>query len=177
MTFPAQISEFALKYFAAESRAAKGVRRGLAFRTVDKKAIARECKVLLESGIADNVAQLAEDLSNFKPGNPPSCHIYRLTAFAEVAGVTYPRSKRPSPTWLHDKPQVKTFDIRKELGASFQKALVSGMTMKTILGHANEVLIEANNEAQAGTVKLGLQALMRNTGLTAGQIADIAQGL
>ena len=182
MILPQPIKEFAQKYFSAESRASGNVCRGVVFRTIDKKSLARECKVLLESGAVEHLNQLAIDLSTYQPGNPPSCHTYRLNAFAEVAGITYPRYKRPaapktaSTVLVHRSPS-HGFDIRAELGASFAKALGNGMTLSTIQAHAKEVLVDCHYKVQVDKATTGLQELIRNTGISATQIAQIAHRL
>jgi hypothetical protein len=191
MILPQPINEFAQKYFAAESRASYSHDgRRLSFRTVDKKALARECKVLLESGAVEHLHQLSTDLTSYNPTNPPETHTYRLNAFAEVVGIKYPRYKRPSaskaepkasslatPAQVVHRAPAHGFDIREELGASFSKALVNGMTLSTIQAHAKEVLVDCHYKVQVGKATTGLQELMRNTGMTASQIAQIAHRL
>lgn len=185
MNLPQPIKEFAQKYFAAESRAEVSHGNRLSFRTVDKKALARECKVLLDSGIVDNLNQLSHDLTSYNPSNPPESHTYRLNAFADVLGIKYPRYKRSTaPTvaqpvavapLVHRAPP--RFDIRAELGASFAKALDNGMTLNTLQTYAKEVLLDSHHKVQVGKATSVLQELMLNTGMTASQIAQIANRL
>lgn len=182
---PQQIEEFAQKYFAAEARAESHTNHGLIFRTIDKKNLARECKLLLDSGIVENLHQLTTDLSHYNPRFEPSTHTTRLRSFAALVGIKYPLHKR----WGADKPGSKAlasvvhrtpahgFDIRAELGSSFSKALVNGMTLSTIQNHATEVLVDCHNKVQVGKATTGLQELMRNTGMSASQIAQIAHAL
>lgn len=177
---PSQIQEFAEKYFAAESRA-DICNSGKVFRAVDKKMIARECKFLLDSGVSENIRQLSQDLSNYKRGLLPSGHITRLYAFARYAGVVYGPSKHPrqpaaSTQVVHRAPSP-AFDIRAALTSSFSTALSSGMSLHVLQSHAREALVDSNRQIQVSKATAGLQDLMRNTGMTASQIVDIATSL
>ncbi|MNI57220.1 hypothetical protein D3C73_1122700 [compost metagenome] len=148
------------------------------FRPVDKKALARECKVLLESGIVDHMRQLSIDLSNYKEGTPPATHVSRLNNFAKEIGLVYGprkvvREEIRRPVVLATGP----FDFRAELSTSFSKALRTGMPMATLMSHAQEVLVDCNYQVQAAKATTGLQELMRDTGMSASQIAQIAHAL
>lgn len=186
MTLPRQIEEFAEKYFAAEERASDYQGAGRSFRVVDQKMLARECKLLLESGVVENMHQLTLDLSHYKPGVHPASHNTRLRNFAKCAGITYPRYEwqpkvkaAPAPV-VHRAPTHYTAPaqgIRAELTESFAKWLSSGVSLSALQAEAQEALVASNHKIQVGKVTNGLQDLMRTTGMTPGQLADIARNL
>lgn len=180
MKLPQQIEEFAQKYFAAQARAEVHSNHGLIFRTIDKKNLARDCKVLLDSGVVENLWQLTADLTRFDSSYAPGTHGNRLRNFAALVGIKFPNGNRATavaPASVVHRTPAHGFDIRVELGNSFSKALVSGMPLSTIQAHAKEVLVDCHNKVQVGKATDALQELMRNTGMSASQIAQLAQAL
>lgn len=179
---PVAVETFAQKYFAAEARGLPRRGFGTTFRTKDKLILAAECKALLDSGAVDTLNQLSQDLEDYTDGDghPRVTHTYRLNAFAKVAGIEYPmRAMAPAeatPMVVH-RTHAPAFGIRAELSESFAKWLEKGMSLSAIQAEAQEVLVACNHKVQVGKVTSNLQDLMRSTGMTAGQLADIARSL
>lgn len=177
---PHKIEQFAQQYFAAQDRAESFGRTGKSFRSVDKKALARECKVLLESGECEHLWQLAQDLSEYQPGYQAITHVGRLNAFADHANVTYGRCKIPAEAPVKrdvvairvDYPEM-TYSPRSDLALTFCKALENGMSVKELENHAQEVLVFANRQVQKGKIATSLDELIRSSGLTRREVADI----
>lgn len=177
---PQQIEQFAQQYFAAQDRADSFGRTGKSFRSVDKKALARECKVLLESGACEHLWQLAQDLSAYKPGYQAITHVGRLNAFADHANVTYGRCPTPAVAPVKrdvvamrvDFPKM-TYNPRSDIALTFCKALENGMSVKDLESHAQEALVFANRQVQKGKIASSLDELIRTSGLSRREVADI----
>lgn len=175
---PHQIEQFAQKYFAAQDIAGVTSGWGKSFRPVDKKALARECKVLLESGAVENLWQLANDLSRYKPGFQAITHVGRLNAFARHSNVVYGRYKAPHEAKPAQPKVVATipgprFNPRPSLATAFIGALESGLTVKELSEHAQEALVFANRQVQKGRIATSLEELIRSSGLSRREVADI----
>lgn len=183
---PVEIENFAKKYFAAEARAVHREDFGLSFHEKDKRTLAHECKAILASGIIGSMNKLSQVLEDYGNGHRVT-HTYRLHAFAKAAGIKYPSirevqeaAEKARKAVVHRTPTHSTapaLSIRAELSASFQKWLSSGMTLASIQAEAQQVLVDCNHKLQVGKVTTGLHELMRNTGLTPNQLADIARSL
>lgn len=183
---PVAVETFAQKYFAAEARGLPRRGFGTTFRTKDKLILAAECKALLDSGAVDTLNQLSQDLEDYTDGDghPRVTHTYRLNAFAKLAGIEYPmrpmERSAATPAVVHRAPThyaVPTQGIRAELAESFAKWLSSGMSLSALQAEAQEALVASNHKVQVGKVTTSLQDLMRTTGMTPGQLADIARSL
>lgn len=172
-----EITEFAKHYFASEARAKAGRARGLCFRSIDKKELARECSQMLSSGSIDSITHLAHELESLS-GVSNRTHLTRLREFARTAGITYPsgRTTKCFPP-VARAATSKVSDIRRELGNSFTKALRSGVTLINLQKQVNEVLLDCNKQQQESKVTDHLKNLMNSTGLTSSQLAEIANRL
>jgi hypothetical protein len=51
------------------------------------------------------------------------------------------------------------------------------MSLNAIQNYAKEVLVDCHHKVQVSKATTGLQELMRNTGMTASQIAQLAHAL
>lgn len=180
MNLPQPIKEFAQKYFVAQDRAVVVPKYGTQFLKKDRKELARECKFLLESGGVENLHQLSIDLHSVRPTLTPGAHRGRLERFAKQYNIKF--GKAPKEAKVASKAQAPvlrktaevTTGIRAELSMSFQKWLAQGMSLNAIQAEAQEVLLDVNGKAQEARATSTLQDLMRNTGMTATQLAQIA---
>ena len=165
---PVEVERFAQEYFAAENLAEKTY-KGMSFRKVDQKKLALSCKALLETGVVENMNQLALDLRSFKGGSSPATHALRLVTFAKRAGIVYSYKAR--------KTTVGGFNLKSALNHSFHKALRSGIPLTVIQTETAEVLKDHTHRVQVTAVATRLQDLIRETGFTPEQVAKIASGL
>lgn len=181
---PMEVQEFAKDYFAAEDRAA-ATNKGRVFRTVDQKSLALKCKALLESGAVENMYQLSKDLTSYRAGNSPHTHTVRLNKFTSQSGVvlsvqkTYATAQvatkaKPPAVAVVTTPQLSVSDLRKALDSSITKALNAGMSLRDIQEQAMGALSE---QTKLATATSRLQSLMRETGLSTTQLAEVVATL
>lgn len=177
---PKKIEDFAKRYFAAQDLAVTRVGEGKFFRPVDKKELARECKLLLESGESENLWQLAQDLRAYRPDYQAITHVNRLNAFARHANVVYgPRKIQAEARPQAAAPKIvatiptQAFSPRASLATAFIQALENGMSVKDLENHAQEVLVFANRQVQKGKIATSLEELIRSSGLSRREVAEI----
>lgn len=169
---PVEVEQFAKDYFAAEARATLHPGDQKRFRPVDQKHLARNCKVLLDSGVVENMNQLTKDLVAYQDGNDHSTHHSRLKTFAKRSGITL--TKQPRITYKRPGLKVERipFNLKSVLHSSFHEALRSGFTLTTLEEQVKEVFEEHSTRVKQET---RIQAIITKFGLSREQIVQLSK--